>query len=102
MRIATVRATGSRYVVQQVDFKTNTVYCWGEVTAVKRGTAATHDASKKFPLAEVTLSEVKRTNAFLIELFEQAVEERKSRGLRVAYSGKKHITVTVSQPRSKS
>ncbi len=84
IRIATT-TTGSRYVVDRIDFDSDTVHCWGEVVAYrgKRGPngvvihSVTHQRSAaapfvRFPRAEVILVEMVRTEQLCIELLNQA------------------------------
>ena len=76
VRVATVKSTGSRYVVQQADFRTNVVHVWGEVTAYSvrddRLREMSHAASLSFPLSDVVLSEVARTPSLAKALLAQA------------------------------
>ncbi|MGD9749435.1 MAG: hypothetical protein AB7W59_00405 [Acidimicrobiia bacterium] len=92
-RIATVKATGARYIVQSLDFKSDLAFCWGEVVWVQ-GTRTKHEESKRFPLAEVEIATVERTPALCVELFEQAVAGRQAAGHVLARSGRKHINIT--------
>lgn len=83
IRIATVRATGKRYVVSQLDFRANKAHCWGEVTEVcqnGRALQTRHDAQKTFVLDAVTIAEVDRTPELLRSLFDQRIEGLRAQG----------------------
>jgi hypothetical protein len=93
IRIATERATGARYVVQQVDFRAEQVHCWGGVVAA-RGASTRHNGSLSFPLAAVALGEVDKTEALALELFREHAErlvaagdvsKRRNRNGRLVY-----------------
>lgn len=92
-RIATVKATGLRYVVQSLDFRANVAFCWGEVVWAQGGRWK-HEESKRFPLAEVEIATVTRTAELGAELFEQAVQGRRNAGHVLGRSGRKNITIT--------
>jgi hypothetical protein len=84
VRIATTK-TGQQYVVNQVDFRTDRVHCWGEVQAwagsERRGLVTlTHEEAKAFPLTEVTLTEVPRTIALADKLLKQTLAARLAAG----------------------
>ena len=68
VRLATVKATGSRYVVSRLVIasprQAGRVFCWGEVTAVN-GRSMQHGASKTFASEAVVVAEVERTTAEL-------------------------------------
>lgn len=85
IRIATVTATGDRYLVQAIDFRADVVRCWGEVTSYKSARAHTreealdkpastkHAASKAWKREAVTVSEpVVVTARMAQELLEQS------------------------------
>jgi hypothetical protein len=76
VRIATVNATGRKYIVQQRN--SDKVYCWGEVNRLTwRGIhveRATHDKSKVFLESAVTVSEVPGTLEFYKSLWNQYVQ----------------------------
>lgn len=78
-RIATVRSTGSRYVVQAVDFAKNVVHCWGEVRSHK-GASTAHDGVLKFALADVELAMVPATEQLASELFAQHIAAKRALG----------------------
>jgi hypothetical protein len=74
-RIATVKATGEKYVVQQMDLRTNKVHTWGELMRFDTsGRQATlFEGVKSFPLEAVTITkDVFLTLDVLNELFEQS------------------------------
>jgi len=82
-RIATVKATGKRYIVLQLDFRTDKAHVWGEVIEVvqKGRTLQTrHEGQKTFHLDEVIISEVDRTPPMLRELFNQRIEGLRAEG----------------------
>lgn len=75
VRIATVKATGEKYVVQQLDLRTMKCYTWGELmrfdTSGKQ--ANLFEGSKSFSLdAVVVTKDVALNLAVLDELFEQS------------------------------
>jgi hypothetical protein len=87
-RIAVVKATGDRYVVQQITFaqdpRESRVHVWGEVMSYRTGRAATreealrtgasmtHAARKTFVRDAVDIIEVPHDGALARALFEQA------------------------------
>lgn len=96
VRLATVKATGRRYVVQQLDIPRDTtqptiVRCWGDVVGYKGTTArpgqdpaelgasTTHAKSIAFTRDAVDIAEVKMTGRLAHELFRQT---HAVRGLR--------------------
>lgn len=80
VRIATVKSTGKRYIVQQLDFKTNRAHCWGELMSYDtKKSSRTFEGAKAFDLNEVTIAkDVPLTPKLLDELFEQSVEAHKA------------------------
>ena len=71
-RIAIELATGDMYVVQQIDFRTNTVHCWGQVVAYK-GLSMKHSAPVQFPCGAMrVLNDVTRDQTLVRTLFAQA------------------------------
>lgn len=86
-RIATVKATGDRYLVQRMSIDTDPrlsrVYCWGEVMGMKtsaarteaealaKGASTTHAASKTFLRDAVDVVEIEVTGAVARELMQQ-------------------------------
>lgn len=93
-RIATVKATGDRYIVQRMSIgKTpaeSRVYVWGEVTGMKTGRAytdaerlatgasTTHAASKAFTRDAVDIAEVDVTGHVAQELLAQGARNMKA------------------------
>lgn len=76
IRIATVNATGMKYIVQQLSFGTNPkAHCWGEVVSFKN-CATKHEESKTFLLSAVTVVEIERTGLLIEELFGQTLKGR--------------------------
>lgn len=95
VRIATVKATGLRYIVSRMYFPKNPnekakAYCWGEVVAY-RGTQAKHEKSKIFIAEAVDVVEVERTEALMLELFEQNVSLRRKAGHIIERRGRKNL-----------
>lgn len=78
-RIATVKATGKKYVVQQLDFRTNQAHCWGELMSFDtKKNFRTFEGALKFPIEAVTITkDVVLTQAILDELFAQSLEAHK-------------------------
>jgi hypothetical protein len=81
VRLATVRATGRRYVVAYMDFNADpaVAVCYGDVVR-GRGLRWTHGETIRFPVADVDVAEVPRTDALFLELFEQSVAVREANG----------------------
>lgn len=71
VRLATVKATGERYIVTSVDFGSGKVYCRGELVRA-RGLSTTHAAARCFTVAAVELATVEKTDALVGALFAQA------------------------------
>lgn len=89
-RIATVKATGKKYLVQQVSFGTPAkVHVWGEVIRSK-GLGTTHETPKAFLLDAVEIAEVPWTHALVAELFKQGCDAKREAGhvLTVSRSGR--------------
>ena len=84
-RVAVV-ATGATYVVQQVDFRTDTVHVWGEVESY-RGAQRTHRASIKLPLASVHLTYVPGG----VELSRKLLAQAAAAGCTRAPSAMEHL-----------
>lgn len=89
IRIATVTATGNRYIVQQLSLgKTpegDRVHCWGEVVSIK-GLSTKHSASKTFPRGEVEIAELPSSFSLLEDLWHQNIRELRARGAHVTVS----------------
>lgn len=96
-RIATVRKTGKRYLVQQVRFDdrreegvADRVYCWGEVVEV-RGLRRTHRAGGPiFFLSDVDVAEVVVDELLLQDLFEQTLAGEREAGATITAKGRKN------------
>jgi hypothetical protein len=87
LRLATVKATGDRYIVTRIDFTDGVVYCFGEVVGAQGaqvkewGTDAGH-----LMLADVTISKRRRTPKLITALWKQGCTNiAKARGCTVAY-----------------
>lgn len=79
-RIATVKATGKKYVIQQIDFRTDRVHTWGELMSYDtKKCSRTFEGAKAFAINEVSIAkDVPLTTKLLDELFEQSVEAHKT------------------------
>lgn len=72
-RIATVKKTGSRYIVQQLDFRTGKCYCWGELMGFDTKKGSKHESSLSFPIEQVSIqNDVVVDLKLYDELFEQS------------------------------
>lgn len=69
-RIATVKATGKKYIVQFIDFRANKVVCWGEVE-LRTGLRTKHGPNKAFLLEAVEIKEEPKTEALVQALVDQ-------------------------------
>ncbi len=79
-RVATVKATGKKYLVQFIDFRANKVVCWGELVTF-RGLGTRHDGTKAFLLEFVEISpEMPKTDALVSELMEQMFASKRAEG----------------------
>lgn len=95
-RIATVKATGKKYLVNYIDFRTNKVVCWGEVTKAK-GLKTWHEPNKVFLLDAVEISpEQPKDQAFVDSLFYQCIDSKRSEGydIEVKQSARGNIRAT--------
>lgn len=95
IRLATVKATGKRFIVQQINFKTDRVHCWGSVSWVGDRASTRHQASKVFDLDDVSLASVTQTSSLVVELFKEYFEELEAANFVVAVTGKKNQVVWV-------
>jgi len=102
-RIATVKATGKKYLVNYLDFRAGKAVCWGEVLS-SRGVATKHGPTEVFALDEVTIGpEGPRTQALIDELFNQSVEARREQGRQVSVKVTPHGNIRATdhgKPRS--
>lgn len=79
-RIATVKATGKKYLVNYLDFRANKAVCWGEVTKA-RGLKTWHGPNKVFLLDAVEIGpEQPKTQAFVDSLFMQCIDSKVAEG----------------------
>lgn len=95
IRVATVKATGRKYIVQSLDMPRSRagdiideqikVYCWGEVIRY-RGLESKHQGIKCFLRSGVDIAEVPKTEWLLKELFIQMLDERRERGTVIVAS----------------
>lgn len=82
-RIATVKATGKRYIVQFIDFRANKVVCWGELTS-HRGLSSKHEGTKAFMLDFVEIApEAPKTEALMAQLFQQMLASKREEGHQI-------------------
>lgn len=82
IRIATVKANGRRYIVQQIDFRAEKVHTWGEVASFRNGRSR-HDGTKCFKLDAVEITTEIKSFGLLSDLFDQMVETRRDAGHRI-------------------
>lgn len=82
-RIATVTATGARYVVIALDFTTDKAMCFGELVSF-RGQKRRYNGRQTFPLADVSIEYVSSVPAD--ELLDQAIAARRAAGAVVRVS----------------
>lgn len=79
-RIATVKATGKKYLVSYIDFRANKVVCHGEVTR-HRGLQTWHDGTKAFLLDVVDIApEAPKTPELVRQLWEQCIASKREEG----------------------
>ena len=80
IRVATVKASGKKYIVQFIDFRANKVVCWGEV-ATFRGLGTRHEGTKAFLLEFVEIApEAPKTDALVTELMNQMFASKRAEG----------------------
>lgn len=79
-RIATVKSTGKKYVVQQLDFRTDRCHTWGELMSFDtKKHLRTFEGAKVFDLKDVSIEkDVVITTKLLDELYEQSLEAHKA------------------------
>lgn len=73
IRIATVKATGRRYILKQIDFRDQVAHCRGEVIKAE-GLSTTHGPDQCIPLADITFAPAAKTQELVNALFEQSVQ----------------------------
>ncbi len=80
VRIATIKKTGKKYLVQFIDFRANKVVCWGEVVTFS-GTGTRHEGTKAYLLEAVEVgSEEPKTQAMVSCLFDQMMASKREEG----------------------
>lgn len=89
IRIATVKATGKKYIVQQ--WFGGKVHCWGELVSYK-GLSTKHGESKSFLEDFVTLETVDQNQSLVESLFAQAVQVKEEAGKTLVHH-KNSVTV---------
>jgi hypothetical protein len=88
-RIATVKATGRRYIIQQIDFRAGKVHCWGEVVQTHERKGTRHEGAKAFILSAVDIqNDVPYDDALMAALFEQTKQVYAAE----LASGRKYVT----------
>jgi hypothetical protein len=90
VRIATVKQTGRKYLVQQIDFQAKPepiVRCWGEVESAKAtsngGGSSRHGESKAFVKSAVEITEVEKTWDLIDELWQQSQQAKRAKGYKI-------------------
>ena len=73
IRLVTVKATGRRYILKQIDFRDKVIFCRGEVVKAE-GLRTQHGPDQCLQLADVTVSSELKTQGLVNALFEQSVE----------------------------
>lgn len=98
IRVATVKATGKKYIVSFVDFKANKVTCWGEL-ASRTGFRTKHDGTKSFLLDLVEIAEVPASEALMRELTQQTLDSLRQAGKleSVSVSRRGNVSYTVKR-----
>jgi hypothetical protein len=82
-RIATVKATGKKYIVNYIDFRANKVVCWGEVTK-RVGLKTWHGPNKVLLLDAVEIGpEQVKDEALMQELVDQMIHGLREEGHQV-------------------
>lgn len=80
-RIATVVATGARYIVEQIDFRANRVHTLGDITSIDerngRVSRIVHEGRKSFAISEVKIEKVNFTFELGSELIDQTMVNEK-------------------------
>ena len=89
-RIATVRATGQRFLVLAIDFNTDRITLFGNVRRFY-GLQFQHDGFRTIDLSEVEISPVRVTTDVLRSLVEEYIESRRAAGATVD-SGRRGYT----------
>lgn len=98
IRIATVTATGHRFLVNSIDFRSEKALLWGQVTAA-RGVNTTHEKAFYVALAEVTITEEPKTEQLVRALWLQYHDSLRAKGHEVWLSGRKNLTAHVVKAR---
>jgi hypothetical protein len=81
-RIATVKSSGHRYLIQRMSFEGSPkVHCWGEIHGYTHsGSKTKHGESKTFLKSAVEISESPKTFDLIHDLFLQGIAARKAEG----------------------
>ena len=89
-RIATVKATGKRYILKQLNFQAGKAYVWGELKSYAhngiRTTSQVHFDSKVFLIDAVEIAVVEQTKDLLAELWSQMVDSLRAKGETIVLS----------------
>ena len=85
VRIATVLATGRRFIVNYLDTRgaggRGIAHCWGE--------------AKKFTLDKVRIEEIPNVHDLSLELFEEYIQSLRDQGYRITRKGRRHKTYVI-------
>lgn len=107
VRIATVLATGRRFIVNYLDTRgaggRGIAHCWGEVERVRPktrrghvvGYVRCHGAPKKFILDKVRIEEIPNVHDLSLELFEEYIQSLRDQGYRITRKGRRHKTYVI-------
>ena len=97
IRIATVKATGDKYIVtncscvynpdKTLNVDLSKVHCWGELSAF-RNLSSKHDGTKTFLERAVTITDVEKTVPLMKELFEQGLRALQAKGFIIGRTRK--------------
>ena len=89
-RIATIKATGQRFLVAFVNFDTERATLFGQVTQF-RGLQFTHAGFQTADLADVEISPVAVTSDLLRSLVAQYIDSRRAAGAKVESGGMRYF-----------
>ena len=85
-RIAKVRATGARFVVQQIDFRAERVHVWGELISFRETRPGSgkfscrFESAQSFALSDVEIADVVLNEKTVRALLEQTKAARRAAG----------------------
>jgi hypothetical protein len=105
IRVATVTATGERYLVQTLNIgatpEQSRCHCWGHVTSY-RGLSSKHDKSKAFRLDAVKIDNVRKSPALLDSLLRQYIESLRKQGYVIRTTRGGNYKIVAYPPQSLS